>query len=75
MNPNWEEVQFKYPVYSLRLRRDVIEWINERGGKKFLRKLIYNLYNKVVARHLISSRRKHHKKQFKAMRSGHNDKE
>ncbi len=73
MSTSWEEMQFRYPVYSLRLRRDVIEWITDKGGKKFLRKLIYNLYNKVVARRVISSRRKQHKKQFKELRGAHGE--
>lgn len=61
---------FMYPEYSLRLRRDVVEWITAKGGKKFLRKLIYRLYSKHVARQLILSRRKEHKELFKRLKQG-----
>ena len=73
MKTHWEEMNFNYPEFSLRLRRDVVEWIDSKGGKKFIKKLIYRLYNKVVARAIIRARRTEHKKQFKELRRGDKD--
>ena len=73
MKTHWEEMNFNYPEFSLRLRRDVVEWIDSKGGKKLLKKLIYRLYNKVVARAIIRSRRTEHKKQFKELKKGNKD--
>lgn len=70
MKPHWEQLQFGYPFYTLRLRRDVIEWIEQHGGKKFLRKLIYKLYGRVVAKQFIDAKRKAHKRQFKELKKG-----
>lgn len=68
--PDWEEMEFRYPTYSLRLRRDVIEWLQQHGDKKFLRKLIYKLYARVEAKVLIDAKRKRHKRQFKELKKG-----
>lgn len=67
---DWDRMNFNYPEYSLRLRKDVVEWLDSKGGKKFLRKLIYRLYNKVVARAVIRARRVEHTKQFQELKKG-----
>ena len=60
-----EDMEKLYPGKRLKLRAEVWEWIDEQGGKPFLRKLIYKLFSQAKAKQIIEERRRRDEEHFK----------
>jgi len=60
-----EDMERLYPGKKLKLRAEVWEWIDEHGGKPFLRKLIYKLFDQAKAREMVDKRRRRDVEHFK----------
>lgn len=54
----FEELGEMYPGRRLKLRAEVWDWIDEQGGKAFLRKLIYRLFTQENSKRIVAERRR-----------------
>lgn len=50
-------VDAKYPGKRLKMRLEVWDWVEEHGGREFIRKLIYKLYAQDMAVKNLAARR------------------
>jgi hypothetical protein len=65
-------MDYMYPTFMLRLRKDVIDWLEQEAvkegttAKKVLRRIVMHRYKVAEAQKVIEKRRKAHEEQFKA---------
>lgn len=67
----FEEMDKLYPGKRLKLRAEVWDWIEEHGGKPFLRRMIYKLFSQAKASELIDERRSRDEEHFKQVGIAH----